>query len=82
MLVARTRTNVGPDFALCTGFLEGRLEAVGASASGDRVMEVMPGAGNHSGAAGAKIKPECAKILTEKGLTFEDKTPGSWNVTL
>ena len=55
---------------------------MGASASGDRVMEVMPGAGNHSGAAGAKIKPECAKILTEKGLTFEDKTPGSWNVTL
>ena len=63
------------------GFLKARLEAVGASPDGDRVMEVMPGAGSHS-AAGAKIKPECAKILTDMGLKFEDKTAGSWNVTV
>ena len=64
------------------GFLKERLAAVGASPTGERVMEVMPGAGNHSGGGGAKIKPECAKILTGMGLKFEDKTPGSWSVTL
>jgi DNA-nicking Smr family endonuclease len=62
------------------GFLRARLEAVGASPDGEREMEVMPGAGTHSGAGGAKIKPECAKVLTELGLKFEDKTAGSWTV--
>ena len=64
------------------GFLRARLEAVGASPDGERLMEVMPGAGSHSGATGAKIKPECEKVLKEMGLKYEDKSAGSWNVTV
>jgi rRNA processing protein Krr1/Pno1 len=45
-------------------------------------LELVPGAGKHSGGGGAVLKPAVVSLLKEKGLKFEEKTAGSLLVKL
>ena len=51
-----------------------------SGAKGD--LELVPGAGKHSGGGGAVLKPAVVSLLKEKGLKFEEKTAGSLLVKL
>ena len=46
------------------------------------VLELVPGAGKHSGGGGAVLMPAVVAELKEKGLKFEEKTAGSLIVQL
>ena len=46
------------------------------------VLELVPGAGKHSGGGGAVLMPAVVAALKEKGLKFEEKTAGSLIVQL
>ena len=56
--------------------LEKRLDKLlGKKAKGE--LELIPGAGNHSGGGGAVLKPAIVKVLREKKIKFEEKNKGS-----
>ena len=44
-------------------------------------VEVITGAGNHSGTGGVKVKPAILKLFRESGYSFEEKNEGSYIVT-
>ena len=45
-------------------------------------LELIPGAGNHSGGGGAVLKPAIVKVLRDKKMNFEEKNKGSIIVRL
>jgi hypothetical protein len=40
-------------------------------------LELIPGAGNHSGSGGAVLKPAIIGVLQDKRMKFEEKNKGS-----
>jgi len=57
------------------------LAAASAAAGGaEQPLWLMPGAGHHSGAGGPAIKPACEELLKARGIRFENRDAGSWNV--
>jgi len=52
-----------------------------AKAAGIPKVEVITGAGNHSGAGGPKIKGAIEAIFTEQGLSYVSANEGSFHVT-
>jgi rRNA processing protein Krr1/Pno1 len=66
-----------------------KTEAIGllttrlAELSGSKgALELVPGAGKHSGGGGAVLMPAVISLLKEKNLRFEEKTAGSLIVNL
>ena len=45
-------------------------------------LELIPGAGNHSGGGGAVLKPAIIKVLRDKNIYFQEKNKGSIIVQL
>ena len=61
--------------------LESRLEKLmNKKKKGE--LELITGAGHHSGGAGPVLKPAIVKVLREKRMTFEEKNVGSIVVRL
>jgi hypothetical protein len=59
--------------------------AVGTSVPlghGNRQLELVPGAGKHSGVGGAVLKPAIEQLLRERGLKYEMKNAGDLLVTI
>ncbi|KAL0486432.1 hypothetical protein AKO1_012051 [Acrasis kona] len=61
-------------------FVTQRVEKLAGNAK--QPLQIITGAGNHSDASGAKIKPAVIKYLNEKSLKFEEINNGTLNVTL